>query len=145
MKIYVCGGSSEMDLVAGYMTKLRALGHEITHDWVSVIRSVGDANPREAARRQRRAWSGDDIHGIESASLVWVLLPLKTSFGCAFEAGFAIGRGGHVIMSGDWRASIFSGQSLACFNEHDHALEWIRLYTTPGIWDNEMAKLKAES
>ena len=41
------------------------------------------------------------------------MMPVKPSFGCAFEAGFAIGSGKTVIMSGDWQASIFSAQASA--------------------------------
>jgi hypothetical protein len=144
VKIYVCGGSSELDLVAGYMRKLRDAGHEITKDWVATIRATGDANPRTATHKQRLRWSGDDLAGIEDARLVWVILPVKTSFGCAFEAGYAIGHGYVVIMSGDWRRTIFSSQALARFNEHDHALEWIRIYTTPGSSDDELGALEAE-
>lgn len=143
MKIYVCGGSSEMDLVAGYMTKLRAMGHIITHDWIATIRHDGEANPVTATHRQRLRWSGEDIGGIEIADLVWAILPVKRSFGCAFEMGFAIGHGHHLIVSGDWRASIFCAQAEARFNDHDHALEWVRLYSTPGDYESEMYSLEA--
>lgn len=144
MKVYVCGGSSELEMVADRMRQLRELGHTITHDWIATIRSVGDANPRQATHKARLAWSSEDLRGIEEADIVWCLLPTKTSFGCAFEAGYAIGHGQHIIMSGDWRASIFSSQAGACFNEHDHAFEWLKLRGTPGSWDEEMAALEAE-
>jgi|HubBroStandDraft_2_1064218.scaffolds.fasta_scaffold01184_5 hypothetical protein len=145
MKIYVAGGSSELELVAGYMAKLRELGHIITHDWVATVRSTGDANPRTATQKQRLRWAGDDLRGIDAARIVWVILPItRPSFGCAFEAGYAVGQGlTDVIMSGDWRASIFSSQVEARFNEHDHALEWLRLYGTPGSWEDEMDALEA--
>jgi hypothetical protein len=143
VKIYVCGGSSELEAVADRMRQLREMGHEITHDWTATIRSVGDANPRTATHEQRFRWSEADLGGIEEASLVWVMLPVKPSFGCAFEAGRAIGMGHLVIMSGDWRSTIFSSQVEARFNEHDHALEWIRLYTRPGSWADEMSALEA--
>jgi hypothetical protein len=144
MNIYVCGGSTELDLVAGYMARLRAMGHTITHDWVARIREVGEANPREATEKQRTRWSREDISGLEDASVVWLILPIVPSFGAAFEAGFALGSGtGHVIASGDWRSSIFTSQLHARFNHHDHALEWLRLRGTPGSWDDEMAALEA--
>jgi hypothetical protein len=143
MKIYVCGGSSELDAVSARMQQLRETGHTITHDWTANVRSVGDANPRTATHEQRSQWAADDLRGIEEASLVWVMLPIKPSFGCAFEAGAAVGAGTRVIISGDWRATIFSSQAYARFNEHDHALEWIRLYGTPGEWGLEMSELEA--
>lgn len=143
MRIYICGGSSEMDRIAGYMRQMRELGHEITHDWVSVIRNAGEANPREAPHEARVYWSGEDLSGIRKANLVWVVLPAKPSFGCAFEAGYAIGHGQIVIVSGDWRASIFSSQAEARFNEHEHAIDWLRLYCTPGDHDAAMTALEA--
>lgn len=144
-RIYLCGGSTEMDLVARHMHTLRAWGYEVTHDWVAVVRAQGESNPRTATHKQRLQWSNDDLAGIEDAHIVWGLLPVKTSFGCAFELGCAMGRGQRVIVSGDWRATIFSAQVDARFNEHDHALEWLRLYATPGSWDEEMAALEAET
>jgi hypothetical protein len=143
-RVYVCGGSSELDLVARHMHTLRAWGYIITRDWVSVVRSNGSGNPRDATHKARLRWSADDIRGIEEASIVWALLPVKPSFGCAFEIGYAVGHGERVIVSGDWRATIFSAQAEARFNEHEHALEWLRLYGTPGSWEEEMIALEAE-
>lgn len=143
MKIYVCGGSSEMDVVAERMRQLREMGHIITCDWVEAIRAVGEANPRNASHEQRAAWGTEDLHGIEGADLVWVMLPVSPSLGCAFEAGFAIRNGSAVIVSGDWRATIFSAQAEARFDEHDQALEWIRLCGTPGTHDDAMDALEA--
>lgn len=143
MRIYVCGGSSEMDTIAERMRQLREMGHMITHDWVATIRSVGEANPRQASHKDRLRWAAEDLRGIEEAHIVWAMLPVKPSFGCAFELGFACGQGHHVIVSGDWRASIFSAQAEARFNEHDHALAWLKLYGTPGSWEEEMAALEA--
>jgi hypothetical protein len=79
MKIYVCGGSSELDAVSARMQQLREMGHTITHDWTANVRSVGDANPRTVTHKQRSQWAADDLRGIEEASLVWVMLPIKRS------------------------------------------------------------------
>jgi nucleoside 2-deoxyribosyltransferase len=143
MKIYVCGGSSELEAVAERMRQLRELGHIITQDWVATVRASGESNPRTATHRQRLGWSGADIKGITDADIVWAMLPVKTSFGCALEIGYALGNGKPVIVSGDWRTSIFTSQADARFNEHDHAFEWLRLYGTPGSWDEEMSALEA--
>jgi hypothetical protein len=144
MKIYIAGGSSEMDLVGIQMGLVRAMGHTITYDWVSTIISVGAANPRDATHRQRMRWCDEDLRGIENAHMVWIILPAKTSFGCAFEAGFACGNGQKFIVSGDWRASIFSSRALARFDEHHHAISWLQLYRTPGSHEETMESLEAE-
>lgn len=144
MKIYVCGGSSEMDLVAGYMSSLRAMGHVITEDWISAIRVVGESNPRQITHRRRMRYASDDLRGIRTAALVWVILPVAKSFGCAFEMGFAVGRGHEVIISGDWRETIFSSMADFRFDEHEHALEWIRLLGSRGNQEEAMLALEAE-
>jgi hypothetical protein len=143
MKVYVCGGSTEMADVAKRMGQLRALGHTITMDWVATIRANGEANPRNVPHSVRARWAEEDIDGIVRADIVWAMLPARTSFGCAFEVGYACGHGHAVIVSGDWRASIFSSQALARFNEHDHALEWLKLYSSPGDHHDDMVALEA--
>ena len=108
------------------MDQLRAMGHEITHDWVAAIRAAGgEANPRDAAHLQRLAWSDEDIAGIETAELVWVLMPSRPSFGCGVEFGYALSLGGDVIVSGDWRASVFTSQASERFDTHDEVFDWI--------------------
>jgi hypothetical protein len=145
MNIYVAGGSTELDLVASYMRKLRDLGHEITYDWVTTVREFG-ANPRDATHRQRTSQSGEGLTGVLNAEIVWALLPTEPSFGCAFELGFACGRGVHFIVSGDWQTSIFCAQATARFDEHERALSWICLATADRFFDptSEMVKLEAD-
>ena len=119
-----------MGEVASRMQQLRDLGHEITHDWVEAIRAAGgEANPRDATQAQRRQWSDEDLRGIDRAELVWVMVPERPSFGCGFEMGFAVGTGKDIIMSGDWRATVFSAQADARFDSHDEAIEWIGRYS----------------
>ena len=145
MKIYICGGSTELDEVASRIRQLRELGHTITYDWVTVVRANGGVgNPRSATYTQRLRWSDDNIQGVETANIVWAILPKQSSFGCAFEIGCAIGCSRPVIVSGDWRATIFSSQALARFDEHDRAVEWLKLFVTPGSWDAEMNALEAK-
>lgn len=124
------------------MIRLRDLGHQITHDWTVPVRSFG-ANPVDASHNDRVSWSDDDIFGIEAASLVWAMLPAYTSFGCAFEIGYAIGYGVTVIVSGNWKSSIFTSQCDARFDNHERALMWITLYTSQGSFDNKMLALEA--
>jgi hypothetical protein len=126
MNVYVSGGSSEIGQVERLMQQVRGMGHTITHDWTRAVRIQGESNPRNAQHVDRLAWSGEDLAGIDCADVVWVILPVKPSFGCAFEAGYALGVGRVVVMSGDWRATIFSSQAMARCDSHDGALEWLR-------------------
>jgi hypothetical protein len=131
VKIYVAGGSSELDLVEGYMMRLRKAGYQITDDWPTLVRKVGASNPRDASDADKFSWSGANLRGILNADLVWVILPVVPSFGCAFEFGYARGlarnrlRPQVVIVSGDWRATIFSVQANRLFETHDHALGYL--------------------
>jgi nucleoside 2-deoxyribosyltransferase len=126
MKIYVCGGSAELAVVSAWMDALRDAGHEITHDWTEVVRAEGEGNPRDATHAQRSAWAEADLQGIGTADLVWGILPTTSSFGCAFELGYAVALGKQVIVSGDWRRSIFSCRALLRFETHNIAFEAIR-------------------
>lgn len=145
MKVYVCGGSSELDLVTDYMTVLAHMGHEITHDWARVIRERGEANPRNDTHEQRLAYGAADLRGIMAADLVWIIMPAKTSFGCAFEAGNAYAKRKVVIFSGDWRSTIFSAQARARFDNHADALRWITVYSDPAPgYESEMCSLEAK-
>lgn len=89
MKIYVGGGSTELDRVSGFIDDLEILGHEITHDWVKTIREVGDANPREATAVQQREWVAKNKGGIKEADLCVFLLPELPSYGVAFDLKIA--------------------------------------------------------
>ena len=128
MKIYLCAGSHEIALAKETMQKLRAMGHTITHDWAAAIEKVGCANPRDVAEEQRRAWAYEDLAAIERADVFWMLIPKTPSFGASYEFGYAVtvSRACRVIVSGDWKVSIFTSLALHRFATHDEALAWIK-------------------
>jgi hypothetical protein len=108
VRVYVAAASSEMDRAARWMDELEAAGVEVTSDWVSIITTVGTANPREASQSARREWAVDDLSGVVDADLVWFLAPeAAPARGAYFEIGYAWGMGIDVVVSGDTRQSIF--------------------------------------
>ncbi len=144
MRIYLAGSSNELDLCAGYMDRLRAAGHTITVDWVANIREVAakngfdnSANPREASEVDRQKWSFDDLSGVESADLIWLLVPQVGGKGCWVELGYAIAmvrfadatarvRDKHtIVVSGDYKTCIFTSRADAQFETHEEALSSI--------------------
>jgi hypothetical protein len=141
-KIYIGG---DLLLCAKYIDELPGLGHVSTRDyWSITARAISCRERRPTSAKDRTQWSADDLRGVESADIVWMLLLTTPLVGCAFEAGYAAGRGRNVIMSGDWRSTIFSAETLACFDKHQHALEWLRLYGMKGDREEEMAALEGQ-
>lgn len=127
MRIYLAGGSAEMDLCASYMTRLRDAGHDITYDWAGNVRKVGAANPRGASECDRQAWSLDDLDGVRAAETFWLLVPEKLSIGCWVEFGVAFRHSAtrRLIVSGDWRKTIFTSLADERYDTHEEAFEAI--------------------
>lgn len=106
----MAGSSDELDRVSGMMERLRALGFEITLDWPSIIRGVGNANPRTATRQQRAAWALQDLEGVESSHAVLMLSPERGhARGAFYELAHANACGITTIVAGRTHTcSIFS-------------------------------------
>jgi nucleoside 2-deoxyribosyltransferase len=113
MRIYVAGSSRELGRAEGVIGALRAMGHDITHDWtieVAFSRSRGqtDATYSEEFRR-RTAW--EDVKGVLRADVVVVLIPSldRPSRGAWVELGIALDAAHKpfTICVGDYSQSIF--------------------------------------
>lgn len=148
MRIYVAAASKEIDRARAFMDRLRALGHEITSDWPEVIAKVGDANPTDATRAQRRGWAQADLDQVAGSDLLVVLLPTPhiTTEGMWVELGYGLGHNeavgygfGHneayadpsVLLVGEHR-SIFA--ALGDFApDEDAAIHWIEKRPRPGL------------
>jgi hypothetical protein len=129
MKIYLAGASKELDTCKNYIEQLKLLGHTITHDWTKEVEANLDANPREASLEDMRKWSDNDFQGVYFANFVWLLVPNNNSAGCWIEYGYALGIGRNVIVSGDWRKSIFSSMSYKRYATHELALEFFSFFS----------------
>jgi len=132
MKVYIAGASKEIDLVEKYVHAVRNLGHVITHDWCATIRKVGDANPRDLPRDENAAFAKEDLNGVATCDLLWLLIPQNNSAGCWIEFGYALCRQNwrtpRIIVSGDFGKSIFCALSgVECYSDHDIALKAIEM------------------
>lgn len=124
--VYVAGASAEIDQCEHWMGRLRALGHRISYDWCANIRRVGNANPREATEEQRHEWSRTDIDAALVSDVFWLLMPTRPTVGAWVEFGAVRQTGGpRTLVSGDWRASIFTSLADERFDKHEDALDWI--------------------
>jgi len=135
MKVYVAGASSEMELCAQWIRKVRECGHEIILDWVEVIRKAGSANPRDASIEQLQEWAKPDFDASRNCEIFWLLIPETNSIGCWVELGIALDSvsrstlypgvviGPHIIISGDWKRTIFSALADELFYTHEQAFQ----------------------
>lgn len=123
--IYLAGGSSEASLVASYIAKVVAAGFRVTLDWTIPVLANGgsDVGLSEA---DRCAHVMADMIAIRKASIFWLLMPERPSFGAGVELACATGSKGCVaVVSGNWRASIFTSLTDRRFRHHDDALAWL--------------------
>lgn len=128
MRIYLAGATAELDQCAHYRDRLREIGHEITHDWISQVRdTIGPDH--ELSHETRHACALDDMRGVLRADLVWILAPQPTnvSCGCWVELGMALAASSTIVVSGPWKRCIFADLTPHRYDHHDVAFSWIRL------------------
>lgn len=128
--IYVASGSAEPDISVAeeWIGKLRLQGFTITHDWTAIVRAHGGGSPRTASDRDRLTWVSVDIDAVCAAETLWLIVPTKPSFGAGFELGIAhITRQANslILVSGDWRSSIFTSVAHERFDTHERAFEYL--------------------
>lgn len=134
LRVYVAGGSSEVELVARYVAALRTAGVEVTYDWTADVLAWRAAGAHPRTPEELAAHARADLDGIERADLVWWILPAAFSEGSAFEAGVAHGlalalaRLGHaaprLVVSGDRAAlgRVFPELAAERWDSHAAAL-----------------------
>ena len=133
MSIYVAGGSQEIRTVEKYVKALRTK-FEIAHDWCAEVRrqeALGvPPNPRNVGLFTLLRWASDDLSGATSCDFFWLLVPKpeSLSIGCWVEFGAALTRFPRpktVIVSGDWRCTVFAASADRRFTEHQDAFNWL--------------------
>jgi hypothetical protein len=129
LNIYVAGAWIEQDTrVRPWITKLRAAGITITHDWTVAEARPGITSDAELSPEERRAFAVADYNGVRSADVVWLLAPNENG-GCGswVELGIALGSGiGIVYVSGPRaKRSIFTELALGVFQTDEEAFKHI--------------------
>jgi hypothetical protein len=128
-KLYIAGGSSEAALINDYIKRLEATGlYEVTLNWAEPRLAELAAGKTDVthtpADRVRIALT--EFNAVKAAQVLWLAMPLVTSFGCGFEYGCFVGlSGGTRIVSGPWRNSIFTELMDERFDEHEDAFSWL--------------------
>lgn len=126
--IYLAGASAEAAMIASYATALAQSGWTIAHAWWNDF-LVGGHTPgmdRDVSHEIRAMHAHDDFEGALSANYFWLLVPGATgSVGAWIEYGAAIGyQEPVVIVSGDWRRTIFTELADDRFATHGLAMTW---------------------
>jgi hypothetical protein len=127
-RIYVAGASREVDLVDGFMRRLRTAGYPVAYDWTVDVRASAalgetDADLSEAARLER---SGTETFAVTGCHLFWLIIPhSRVTVGAWVEMGIAMGSYRPIVVSGDWKRTIFTAQALRRFDLHEEAFAWI--------------------
>ena len=130
MKIFIAGSSKEIQIVSGFMQKIRDLGHEITYDWTNTVRLNGGAekaNDCSADVLRSLELCFDNLHkGVIGADLFWMIVPDSETIGGWVEYGYTSQTDIPIIISGNWKRTIYNTLAEKRFDTHDEALSYIK-------------------
>ena len=90
MKIYVAGASAERALIGHFINKLRALGCQVTFDWVAPIEADGGVCNEGLADVRRLELAQAALDGVHEADVFWLIMPRSHSIGAWVELGAAL-------------------------------------------------------
>jgi nucleoside 2-deoxyribosyltransferase len=121
-KVYVAASSNQLERAKQTMAVLEERGYTVTHDWVTEVEVVGEANPVGASMTARANWAKADLSGVAAADVMLLLMPAEGGFGAAVELGYALALGIPVVASGCTERTIFTALAR-CFDRDDLALE----------------------
>lgn len=129
LRVYVAGASAEIERADRVIALCEMAGFKVVSTWPALVRQVGHANPRDAAKEDRRRWSINDLEEVAQAHVLWFLAPTKplTTSGAWVELGAAYALGVSIVTSGDTKQSIFSavGEEFATDEE---VIDYLRNY-----------------
>lgn len=123
--IYVAASSQEAELASDLAKLLKNAGWRITHSWFQefVVDGRVPGRDRDVPTDVRTSAAKTDIDAVLQASWLWLLVPQGSSVGAWVELGAAIASGRRIVVSGDWRRTIFSELAALKFETHSHACQ----------------------
>jgi nucleoside 2-deoxyribosyltransferase len=124
-RVYVAGASKEMPRVEAAIAAVRYAGGEITEDWPAAIRAAGAAN-EGLTQAQRTEAAVADLRGVETADVVWLMVPEAQTAGAWVEMGYAIALGRRVIVSPVANRCIFGALCEEYATDEDAMREVVR-------------------
>lgn len=95
LRVYAAGSSEDRGLIGEWIGRLVRLGIAVTHDWTTC-----EGYGRTTTPHERAVWAREDLDGVMTADLVWVLAPECKSEGCHVEMGAGLALKKRVLVSG---------------------------------------------
>lgn len=135
MKLYIAGASAEAERCKALGEWCRRFGHEITVAWWDAVLAA-KTHDRDLTEEARIEFAGQDLVGVLDADLFWIVVPEERGVGAWVEFGFAIGSSAQrpkqrIIVSGDWKKSIFTSLAHDKFDTHEDALAFVQSLAAP--------------
>lgn len=135
MKIYIAGASTEAERCKALAWWVRSMGGEIAVPWWDAVLAA-KVHDRELSEPARFEFAAQDLRGVDECALFWLVIPADGhGRGAWVEFGYAIGellgsgaRRRRTIVSGDWRASIFTSFADERFDTHEEALARVQTF-----------------
>jgi hypothetical protein len=129
MRIYVAGASKEIEIIEGFLARLRRAGYVITHDWTQDMReeALKGKTDVELTPEERARYAKLDLAGVESCEVFWLAVPANQSLGAWIELGFALALRAQsgvspVLMVSGPASSIFTDLADFRFPTHEACL-----------------------
>jgi hypothetical protein len=123
-RIYVAGSSKELDRCERLIARVRAMGHEITHDWTASVRANGGEANAGLSERERLDAAVGCYNAACGATFV-VVLAAPVMNGAMFELGAAYAADAVIGYVGDEGLTIFSSFADHVFVGDEAALAWL--------------------
>jgi nucleoside 2-deoxyribosyltransferase len=133
LSVYVATSSNPIEEAERYMQSVRDAGLSISFDWTVMVREAGSGSPDDP--ETRKAASLRDLHGVESADILWLIKPENASTGAWVELGYALAlkladnrsetKRPRIVVSGASKKCIFADLADESFTEHADALVFI--------------------
>ena len=132
MKFYLAGASAEAAQVKALAEWVRRFGGEITVAWWDSV-LASKVHDRYLTEEARVEFAGQDLIGVLDADVLWLVVPEERGVGAWVEFGFVLGcsasdpaKRHRIIVSGDWKKSIFTSLAHDKFDAHSDALAFVQ-------------------
>lgn len=132
--IYVAGATNEAKLIAELIEQLEnSKRYYCTLNWSKlVLDRIGEDVTKQQlySDYDRGKLANMDRDAVLSARVMWLVVPETISYGCWAEWGIAIidknnKVNKHLIVSGNWKVSIFTEYAQAKYTTHNEALNYL--------------------
>jgi hypothetical protein len=137
LRVYIAASSKEVDRAEYWTTMLLTKNIQVTSTWLEDAKSIGCNRPDDS-EETRMAAADDCLAGVDTADLVWVMMPITGSMGAFWEFGYATACQLATCISGaNQYASVFSVLAKYKFETDKDAFEFItstnmeQLYSDP--------------